>query len=187
MTQGELLRYQLDYSFGSVRERIEGLTDEEFLWEPVAGCWSLRRIEDAAPGSAEAAKSRCGWFLEEGFTGSGYEVPTPPPLTTIAWKLVHMASCNVMYHEHAFGEGRDLWGDMFPHTATSAIALWEEGHGRLLDQLSRMSDQDLVSPVLTTWGEHWPAWRIFWAITHHDLEHGNEIACLRDLYSHRVV
>lgn len=184
MSRAELLRLQLDHSFTSVRARVEGLTDDEFFWEPVPGCWSVRPVEGAAR-TAEAARTRCGWFLEEGFTGDGFDVPSPAPLTTIAWKLVHMASCNVMYHEHAFGDRRDLWGDLVPHTAASAIALWEEGHGRLVHALSGLGDDDLEAPVFTNWGEQWPAWRVFWAITHHDLEHGNEIACLRDLYAHR--
>lgn len=27
----------------SLRPRLDGLTDEEYFWEPVAGCWSVRR------------------------------------------------------------------------------------------------------------------------------------------------
>src|ERR1700712_2341093 len=30
-----------------LRPRLSGLTDEEYLWEPVAGCWSLRPRETA--------------------------------------------------------------------------------------------------------------------------------------------
>ena len=35
---------------------------------------------------------------------------------------------------------------------------------------------------LTNWGERWPTWRIFWVMAAHDLHHGGEIGCLRDLY-----
>ena len=27
----------------------------------------------------------------------------------------------------------------------------------------------------------WPAWRIFWTMIHHDLQHGGEVGALRDL------
>jgi hypothetical protein len=28
--------------------RLQGLTDEEYFWEPVEGCWTLRRGRDGA-------------------------------------------------------------------------------------------------------------------------------------------
>jgi hypothetical protein len=34
---------QLEWYWGTLlRPRLEGLTDEEHFWEPVAGCWSIR-------------------------------------------------------------------------------------------------------------------------------------------------
>jgi hypothetical protein len=54
---GELVE-QLDWHWrGLLRPRFEGLGDEEYLWEPVPGCWSVRpdgaggfTRDDAAPG-----------------------------------------------------------------------------------------------------------------------------------------
>jgi hypothetical protein len=39
----------------------------------------------------------------------------------------------------------------------------------------------------TNWGELWPTWRIFGAMIAHDLSHGAEIGCLRDLYVWGVI
>jgi hypothetical protein len=33
----------LDYFFGRFRRRVERLTDDEYLWEPVPGCLTIRR------------------------------------------------------------------------------------------------------------------------------------------------
>jgi len=33
------LEFHWEFSF---RRRLQGLTDEEYFWEPVAGCWSIR-------------------------------------------------------------------------------------------------------------------------------------------------
>ena len=42
------LHDQLDWHWQhGLRPRLEGLTDEEYLWEPVPGCWSLRARADA--------------------------------------------------------------------------------------------------------------------------------------------
>jgi hypothetical protein len=39
----EQLTYHWDMQ---VRPRLDGLTDEEYHWEPAPGCWSLHKRED---------------------------------------------------------------------------------------------------------------------------------------------
>jgi DinB superfamily len=34
-----------DYVWARLADRLSGLTDEEYFWEPVPGCWSLRQDE----------------------------------------------------------------------------------------------------------------------------------------------
>jgi hypothetical protein len=44
---GALLVGQLAFYWDvHLRPRLEGLTDEEYFWEPVEGCWSLRPTEN---------------------------------------------------------------------------------------------------------------------------------------------
>ena len=39
---------QLEFHWsGHLRPRLDSLTDEQYLWEPVDGCWSVRRRQDA--------------------------------------------------------------------------------------------------------------------------------------------
>lgn len=161
-----LLAVEMDEAWGTLRSRLEGLTDEEMFWEPVSGCWTVRFGEDGR------------WSVDY-----ADPAPDPPLFTTIAWRLVHVAACKIMYHEHAFGPGHLTWDELdIPHTATGAIAWLEEGHARLRAALHGLSDADLEKMRPTKWGELWPTWRIFWAMVSHDLHHGAEIGCLRDLY-----
>ena len=37
---------QLDFYRGFFRRRLDGLTDDEYFWEPAPGCWSVRRRDD---------------------------------------------------------------------------------------------------------------------------------------------
>jgi hypothetical protein len=60
------------------------------------------------------------------------------------------------------------------------------GHALLTRDLAELTDADLERPVLTNWGEEWPAWRIFWTMIDHDAHHGAEIGVLRDLYRLRA-
>src|ERR1700757_5031258 len=65
-----------------LRPRLDGLTDAEYFWEPVPGCWTIsRRGESSAPISVGA-----GEFTMD------YAMPPndPEPVTTIAWRLAHM-------------------------------------------------------------------------------------------------
>ena len=161
-----LLAAEMDEAWETLRARLEGLTDEEMFWEPVPGCWTVRLGEDGR------------WSVDYADAA-----PDPPPFTTIAWRLVHVAACKVMYHEYAFGPGRLAWDELeIPHTAADAIAWLEEGHARLRAALYGLSDVDLEEMRSTNWGELWPAWRIFWTMVSHDLHHGAEIGSLRDLY-----
>jgi hypothetical protein len=88
-----------------------------------------------------------------------------------------------MYHEHAFGPRVLTWDTIeIPRTASDTIALLEEGHSLLRADLEKLSDADLDTMRSTNWGDSWPTWRIFWVMIGHDLQHGAEIGCLRDLY-----
>jgi hypothetical protein len=162
----DLLRRQLTEAFDMVRGRLDGLTQEEYLWEPVPDPWTLRRLPDGR--------------LDADYA---YPDPDPPPFTTIGWRINHIASCKVMYHEYAYGPRKLTFPDLeVPPTPSDAVAMLDEGQALLMDDLAGLEDVDLDGQVLTNWGEEWPAWRIFWTMINHDLWHGGEIGALRDLY-----
>jgi hypothetical protein len=166
-----LLAAQAGEAFERLRSRLEGLTDEEFSWEPAPDCWTVHRGPTG------------GWTYH-------YELPEPdpPPLTTIGWRLNHLALCKVMYHEHAFGAAELTWDTIeTPGTAAATIAELERGHALLVEDLAALGDADLGAPVSTNWGETWPAWRIFWTMIDHDAHHGGEIGVLRDLFRSRPI
>ena len=75
------------------------LTDQEYLWEPVPGAWSLRRRGEAVSprplGPGE-------WQLDSATGGD----PDPTPVTTIAWRLGHLHWCFAGDWEWTFGERR---------------------------------------------------------------------------------
>jgi uncharacterized damage-inducible protein DinB len=162
----DVLASQLREAYAFMRGAVEGLTDEDFFWEPAADCWSVRR----GPNGRWAA-----------------DYPDPPhpvpgPFTTIGWRLVHVAESKLMYHEYAFGDARLVWQNIdSTHTADDAVASLERWQQLLDDDLAPLSDDDLDLPRLTNWGEEWPTWRIFWTMIEHDIHHGAEIGALRDL------
>ena len=122
-----------------VRNRVEGLTDSEFFWEPEPECWTIRLD----------ASGR--WIAD-------YAEPDPDhaPLTTIGWRLVHVEQCKVMYHEYAFGPTELTWWSIeTPHTVEDAIAMLDRGQALLEEDLGELDPSDLSKPVATNWGETW--------------------------------
>ena len=77
------LAEQLDWHWRKqLRPRLDGLTDEEYLWEPVPGMWSIRpRGTSTAPVSIGASDFTADYAWPE---------PDPVPATTIAWRLAHL-------------------------------------------------------------------------------------------------
>jgi hypothetical protein len=58
-----LLLHQLDRAREIAQVRLTGLGDEEYLWEPVSGCWSIRRRAEAATPRAFGPGE---WVLDNG-------------------------------------------------------------------------------------------------------------------------
>jgi len=79
-TVRDLLLGQVEFYWDAhLWPRLQGLTDDEYLWEPVDGAWSLRRDDDGIVRLEQTPVD-----------------PPVPPVTTIAWRAVHL--------------GRDVWG-----------------------------------------------------------------------------
>jgi hypothetical protein len=164
-----LLTFAMNDAWSYLHSLVSDLSDEEFFWEPLPNCWRIYRSDDGI------------WTYD-------YDIPPPQPapLTTIGWRLVHIASCKIIYQEYAFGPGKLTFPELIiPHTAADAIAWLEQGHAQLASALSQCTDVALEQPARTNWGEMLPTWRIFWILSSHDMQHGAEIGCLRDLYRQR--
>ncbi|MFC8594150.1 DinB family protein [Streptomyces atroolivaceus] len=58
-----LLLGQFDQAREMAQVRLTGLRDEEYLWEPVAGCWSVRRRGEAVTPRAYGPGE---WVLDKG-------------------------------------------------------------------------------------------------------------------------
>src|SRR3984885_1609618 len=65
-----------------LRPRLDGLTDDEYFWQPVPGCWTLTRRE----------ASTAPMPLGPGEFTMDYAPPPydREPVTTIAWRLAHL-------------------------------------------------------------------------------------------------
>ncbi len=160
-----------------LRPRLEGLTDGEYFWEPVPGCWSVhRRGESTAPIS---------WGSGE-FTWDYGPETEPTPVTTIAWRLGHLiesfASTNGVY----FGGPRvDAETFDYPGTAASALARLDEVYADFAAGVRSLGDAGLAEPQghrSPPAFAHAPVARVVLYMSVEAFHHGAEVCLLRDLY-----
>ncbi len=166
-----------DFLWHQFSNRLLGLTDEEYFREPVSGCWSLRRREESiAPEQA----GRGNWVLEGGRAD-------PPPFTTIAWRLCHMAMGELMRYNWTFGS-KDLQVDdiEWPAHATAAITFVADAHEKWRGGLETVTTAQLdqIGFSQMPLGLD-PQVRFLDLVAWQAAElshHAAEVACLRDLY-----
>jgi len=166
---------QLARARARLRRRLRGLTDRECFWEPVANCWTVRPRETA---TSKMANGRGDWVID-------YELPdpTPPPFTTIAWRLVHVAVVADTYRDWVF-RGLAIDYDAFdiPHTARGILTWWNRSVVGFIGELGRAARRVMDGPVAAPWGEIRS--RLSWseAVVEEVVHHGAEALVLRDLY-----
>lgn len=163
-------------TFGIVRgrlfSRLEGLTDSEYLWEPVSDSLNIHPRVDGAFG------------VDQLFPPS---VPgRPNPVTTIAWRTMHIGSGCLRGYVTSFFEDVPELGDRctWPATAKEGVRALAEDWERFVSRIAGLGDQRLLAPMGMgpgTWADE-----TYLKLALHALDevahHGGEIGVLRDLY-----
>jgi hypothetical protein len=167
--QHELVE-QLDFYWRvSLRPRLDGLTDDEYFWEPVPGCWSIRPAGDGA--------FTIDW---------AWPTPDPPPLTTIAWRLAHIAGPTLgMRASNHFGDGSvTLETIRWPGSAAEAIEWLDRTYAAWKAGVDALDDEGLARPVGPAEGPYaaHPMATLILHVNREVIHHGAEVALLRDLY-----
>ncbi|ALG12287.1 DinB family protein [Kibdelosporangium phytohabitans] len=161
---------------------VEPLTDAEYLWEPVAGSWSIRR-RSAGPGPGATVLAGRGEWGRDG----GRPHPVPPPVTTIAWRLGHLSEMLVARADHVHGTHTKSEDD-YEHVgdAAAGIAAFERGAAAWRSAVDSADDAALDTVGYSTYpagsDPEVPFIEIVWWMNQEVLHHGAEIALLRDLY-----
>jgi DinB superfamily len=170
---------QLDWHWRvQLRPRLEGLTDAEYLWEPVPGCWSIRPRDQATSAMAVGAGD---WVID-------FEVPEPdpPPITTIAWRLGHISiGLFAMRASAHFGDGPVSYqATDWPATAAGGLDLLDRSYEAWTYGVRALDHEDLaraVGPAEGPWADH-SMTALILHINREAIHHGAEVSLLRDLY-----
>jgi hypothetical protein len=184
---GDALLLALDAAVLHTQGALDGLTEKEYGWEP------LTNEEQRADLFLPAATKRA-WRVYRGDRGWTYDYTPeplePPPFTTIAWIMCHIASTADMYLYCVLsgkpeGMGRS-WDDLpVPATRQAMTGYIFKALADARDYLISMPGQqvaaELNKPTPAPWGEARPTYLNLWGgIIEHTLQHAMQIAVRRE-------
>jgi hypothetical protein len=165
-----------DYVWHRLHDRVRGLTDDEYLWEPVAGAdyLTVRAVGD-------------GTFRADNDGRPQFPPPDPAPLTTIAWRLAHVITL-LSSDRNGTWLGLDTQPDaeVPPNAGSASDAIIDLARSytvfrRYLGLVPPAALSELMGPIA---GPYADATRLGFVLHQLDelVHHGAEIALLRDLY-----
>jgi hypothetical protein len=183
-----------DHSFQRTRGRLDGLTDEEYLWEPVPNCWTVRQMPDG--------NFAVDWAFSPAGSGS---------FTTIAWRLLYLINCygsnrSATWLELEAVDGPGAKPDLLmpatvpsdtgfdkdmpshlrttPGTAAEALDMLDRAHEVWRRYLTTVTEESLGEPLGPNAGEYAgnPRAGFVFHMLDEFIHHGAELGVLRDLY-----
>lgn len=162
----------LDNAWNPLIERLGGISEGEYLWEPAPNCWTIRTSSDGA--------IVADWADPD---------PIPAPVTTIAWRCWHIAvDCLDSYSARLFGTtGTGLTGLHWVGTADEAQTMLTAAWAVFRAGVSSWGDDGLLDLLGPAWGPYASHTNLALALhaQREVIHHGAEIALLRDLYAAR--
>lgn len=177
-----LLTDQMQWHWeNQARPRLQGLTDDEYFWEPVPEAWNVRPRGTGTAGMQGGS----GNFTID----FEYPEPVPAPVTTIAWRIGHIlvGVLGTRNASHFGGPPVSYENFDYPGTAAEALALLDEYYGTWIGSVSALDEAALAAPAGEAEGARAqaPMAELVLHIHREMIHHLAEVALLRDLYAHR--
>jgi hypothetical protein len=175
---GKLLEQLTWHWSAQARPRLDGLTDDEYFFAPVPGCWSVRPAGVRGPGQP--------WGSGPMRIDFAYPPPEPAPVTTIAWRLGHIVVGVFGERNARYFGGPPIGYDTYAYPATAAESLrdLDDGYRRWVAGVSGLSVDGLLANCREPGYEADPMLSLVLHIHREAIHHLAEIALLRDLWAH---
>jgi hypothetical protein len=161
----QMMIWELERGFQELIETITEISELEAKWKPTSSSKTIETIKD---------------WNEKG--NEWIETQSLDPISTIEFKVVHLAQCKQMYDEYAFREGILNWNDLDCLEWPLCIDHLKHTHKRLVESLQTLKDEQLDDKVKTNWGDLWPIKQVITTMIHHDAYHFGQICTVRNLY-----
>jgi hypothetical protein len=172
---------------------LNGLTQEEFDWEPHPGAFGVRR-RDACTTPNPGGEAGGAWVVDGDWdlAAAADRGEAIEPMTTIGWLLNHFGAAPGVTAELDFLGGPTvptldvyyrMWGHTVIPTVDDAVSRFRQGWSDLGEALRGTTDEMLERDCD---GHPWKRGdRAVSAMLNEVSHHGTQICMLRDLFAHR--
>ncbi|HEX3648068.1 MAG TPA: DinB family protein [Pseudonocardiaceae bacterium] len=164
-----------DFAWGRLRDRLAGLTEDEYRWEPVAKVWTVRPSGD-------------GTFAADGHASSYRSDGEADVFTTLPWRLHHITEVLGMPRNARWLGRPDASAVTEPAgTAADALARLADAHAVWRAVLTGVSTEALEQPMGDVARPYDKSTGRAFVLHVLDelIHHAAEVAMLRDLYAAR--
>ena len=163
-----------EFVFARLIDRLVGLTDEEYSWQPVAGSWGIELTDDG--------RHRVHSLLPR---------PDPAPVTTIGWRICHIGDTLREERNWRWLDREPVLRDAYidhPATAAGGTAYLREAYAAWAELVGSLADDELFEPLGPVAGPFSDDPKAAFVVHILDelIHHGAEVALLRDLYRNRA-
>jgi hypothetical protein len=182
-----MVRGQLGFSWLVLAQRLDGLTDEEWSWEPSSSAWSVRRRAEAEarPDRADHLLGTGEWVVEW-----PRDDGSDPRTRTISWLVAHLTEAVFERYEFTFGPHERRRDSLsFAGNAAAAVAALTEQVEAWQSAVAGLSEEQVMTIGLsqaTEIDQAAPFGHLVLHINRELIAHGAEIMVLRDLYAARA-
>ena len=160
----------LDQTWAQVTQGLAGLTQAEYLWEPALNCWTIFSGDDG--------------LIEVDWSAGD---PGPAPVTTIAWRMWHIAVDCLDGYASRLGNGTTgvtLTGKSWVADSAEAAELLTKAWTNFYDLVVSRTPEQFFELLGESWGQF--ATSTFFDLVLHAqrevVHHGAEISLLLDLH-----
>ena len=166
------MKVQLRHSWVNARWVLEDLQDDEFWWEPTPHCWSVRRRDTGVT----------GWGTGEWVCEDAWPPPEPVPVTTVAWRIVHLAAWTDVYLDWTFGSARaGLQDFLVPGDRAGCMGWLFAAQDRFTAAVDGVDDEAMFDLRPAHWDEMVPVAHLVTSMLTEHVHHIAEVGVLRDL------
>ena len=164
----QMLIWLFESWFQELVETLSEISEEEAKWKPTAHSKTVDVLD-------QWYEKRKDWISED----------LLDPISTIEYKVVHLAHWKHRFYEYAFREGSQKWIDLecpeWPH----CIDYLRKTHKRVIESFQNLTDEQLDDKVPTRWEEDWSMKKIISTLIFQDVYHFGQINTLRNLFQVR--
>ena len=186
-----LLNSMLVIEMYTLNRALNGLTQEEFDWEPHPGAWGIRRRETCTTPDATGTEGS-EWVSDNDWAIAAADRDVIQPMTTIGWLLNHFGAAPGAVAELEIVGGstvptpevyEGMWGRTIMPKADDAVIRFRSGWSALDRALRASTDETLERNYD---GHPWKRGDLaVTAMLNEVSHHGTQICMLRDLFSHQ--